>query len=141
MMFALTLDMPPSPYLTTVMAYRCAVSIRPSEARGPDRSDIRYEAGSALTTSRQDGEAWDAALSLTLRLAEASLAVDWRRPEEDRAWAHLEDEAWVNYRPKTALGKKLLELRRAYLASGGKLLSAEALDEEMRERRGRSSDD
>lgn len=141
MMFATTLDMPLSPHLTTVVAYRCAVSIRPREARDPDRLEIRYEAGSALTPSRQEGGTWEAARSLTSPLAEVSVAVDRQRAEEHRAWAHLEDEAWVDYRPKTPLGRKLLELRRAYLASGGRLLSAEALDEEMRERRGRNSDD
>jgi hypothetical protein len=40
------------------------------------------------------------------------------------------------YRPRTELGRKLLELRREYIHSGGKLLSWEGLDEEMRLRRG-----
>lgn len=40
-----------------------------------------------------------------------------------------------DFHPKTKLGKMLLELRRSYLASGGSLLSPEALDEELRLRR------
>jgi hypothetical protein len=40
------------------------------------------------------------------------------------------------YRPRTELGRKLLELRREYIHSGGKLLSWEELDEEVRQRRG-----
>jgi hypothetical protein len=45
-----------------------------------------------------------------------------------------------DYQPKTELGKKLLALRRAYLAAGGQLLSPAALDEELRSRRGGVSD-
>jgi hypothetical protein len=41
-----------------------------------------------------------------------------------------------DYQPKTELGKRLLALRQAYVVSGGRLLSAEALDEEVRSRRG-----
>jgi hypothetical protein len=45
-----------------------------------------------------------------------------------------------DYQPKTELGRKLLALRRAYLAAGGQLLSPAALDEELRSRRGGVSD-
>ena len=41
-----------------------------------------------------------------------------------------------HYQPRTALGRDLLELRRAYILGGGKLLSWDELDEEMRERCG-----
>ena len=41
-----------------------------------------------------------------------------------------------HYQPRTELGRDLLELRRAYILGGGKLLSWDELDEEMRERRG-----
>ncbi|WP_295587406.1 hypothetical protein [uncultured Lamprocystis sp.] len=41
-----------------------------------------------------------------------------------------------HYQPRTALGRDLLESRRAYILGGGKLLSWDELDEEMRERRG-----
>jgi hypothetical protein len=40
------------------------------------------------------------------------------------------------YQPKTELGKKLLALRQSYVAGGGRLLSADALDEELYSRRG-----
>jgi len=116
-MFALTLNAPPSPYSTTVMAYRQKAPAWPSKAWGRDYLDAHYAAGSALTTSGQNVGVWNAA------------------PSEA-----LFDETWANYQPKTALGRKLLELRRAYLASGGTLLSADALDEEIRERRGGISD-
>lgn len=49
----------------------------------------------------------------------------------------LQDEDWiVGFQPRTGLGRKLLALRQAYVASGGKLMSATALDDELRHRRG-----
>lgn len=48
-------------------------------------------------------------------------------PSQD--WAHA-------FQPRTGLGKKLLALRQAYVAGGGRLMSAIALDEELRHRRG-----
>lgn len=49
----------------------------------------------------------------------------------------LNGEDWiVGFQPRTGLGKKLLALRQAYVASGGKLMSATALDDELRDRRG-----
>ncbi len=39
-------------------------------------------------------------------------------------------------RPKTAFGKKLLKIRADYIKSGGKLLSAEEINREVRERSG-----
>ena len=46
-------------------------------------------------------------------------------------------EDWVvEFQPRTGLGKKLLALRQAYVASGGRLMSATALDDELRHRRG-----
>ena len=40
------------------------------------------------------------------------------------------------YQPRTELGRQLIALRRAYIQSGGKLLSWEEIEEEVRERRG-----
>ena len=40
-----------------------------------------------------------------------------------------------DYQPRTELGKRLLALRQAFIESGGQLLSAEALDQELRLRR------
>lgn len=121
-MLALTLTMPPLPHMSApVIAYRHEIAPRPGNASSRDCLNVRYEAGTALTTALQNIEVWNTPLSDAI---------------EDQPLAHLNDEAWADYQPKTALGKKLLELRRAYLASGGKLLSADALDEEMRDRRG-----
>lgn len=39
------------------------------------------------------------------------------------------------FKPKTEFGKRLLALRRAYVQNGGKLLDADALDQELRQRR------
>lgn len=38
--------------------------------------------------------------------------------------------------PKTAAGKRMLELRKRYIARGGELLSADGIAAELRERRG-----
>ncbi len=40
------------------------------------------------------------------------------------------------YRPRTELGRKLIALRRAYVTTGGQLLDSDALDAEIRSRRG-----
>jgi hypothetical protein len=40
------------------------------------------------------------------------------------------------YSPRTALGERLLALRRAYVMKGGKLMDDAALDTEIRRRRG-----
>ena len=40
------------------------------------------------------------------------------------------------WRPKTATGRKLLQLRNQYLAQGGELLDAGGIAEELRQRRG-----
>lgn len=57
---------------------------------------------------------------------------------------HLEpvtgDAVTDHYQPRTDLGRKLIELRRAYVRDGGKLLSCDELDEEMRQRRGGVAD-
>jgi hypothetical protein len=37
-----------------------------------------------------DEEAVDEKLNITALLSEEALAVDWNRPEEDEAWAHLQ---------------------------------------------------
>jgi len=40
------------------------------------------------------------------------------------------------WRPKTATGRKLLKLRKRFLAQGGELLDADGIAEELRQRRG-----
>lgn len=53
---------------------------------------------------------------------------------------HLEpligDAVADHYQPRTELGRKLIALRRANILAGGKLLSNDELDEEIRRRRG-----
>jgi hypothetical protein len=46
-----------------------------------------------------------------------------------------------HYQPRTELGRKLIELRRAYVQGGGKLLTWQELDEEMQRRRGGVADE
>lgn len=46
-----------------------------------------------------------------------------------------------HYQPRTELGRKLIELRRAYIESGGKLMSWDEINEAVRERRGGASHD
>jgi hypothetical protein len=40
------------------------------------------------------------------------------------------------WRPKTATGRKLLKLRKRFLAEGGEVLDANGVAEELRQRRG-----
>jgi hypothetical protein len=47
--------------------------------------------------------------------------------------ARQSSPAW---RPKTATGRKLLQLRARFLAAGGELLDPDGIAEEMRRRRG-----
>lgn len=51
------------------------------------------------------------------------------------------DSVSRDYLPRTPLGTRLLALRRAYVANGGRLRDAEQLDGEMRIRRGGAVDD
>jgi Arc/MetJ-type ribon-helix-helix transcriptional regulator len=44
-----------------------------------------------------------------------------------------QEKAW---KPKTRFGRKLVGLREAYIAKGGKLLTAEEIAAEIRENRG-----
>ena len=46
-----------------------------------------------------------------------------------------------HYQPRTELGRKLIELRRAYIQSGGKLMTQDEINEEVRRRRGGVSDE
>jgi len=46
-----------------------------------------------------------------------------------------------SYVPRTPLGKKLVELRRAYLEEGGELLDWEGIRREVAERRGGVSEE
>jgi len=48
----------------------------------------------------------------------------------------VRDPVAEGFKPKTELGKRLLALRRAYVENGGKLLDADALDQELQQRRG-----
>lgn len=48
----------------------------------------------------------------------------------------VRDAVTEAFKPKTEFGKRLLALRRAYVENGGKLLDADALDQELRQRRG-----
>ena len=46
-----------------------------------------------------------------------------------------------HYQPRTELGRRLIELRRAYIESGGKLMTQDEILAEVRQRRGESDDD
>jgi hypothetical protein len=46
-----------------------------------------------------------------------------------------------HYQPRTELGRKLIELRRAYIEEGGKLMSWDEINAEVLERRGGVADD
>lgn len=46
-----------------------------------------------------------------------------------------------HYQPRTEIGRLALAARRAYIESGGKLLTVDDINEEVRRRRGGVSDD
>jgi hypothetical protein len=46
------------------------------------------------------------------------------------------DPVVESFHPRTELGRRLVELRRAYVEAGGKLLTLEEIEAEVRERRG-----
>jgi len=52
----------------------------------------------------------------------------------------VHDPILDHYQPRTEIGHKLLALRRVYLESGGKLMTWDEIDEEVRRRRGGLSD-
>lgn len=63
-------------------------------------------------------------------------------PEENESSRALTGDAVVDhYQPRTELGRKLIELRRAYIESGGKLVSWDEVNAEVRECRGGIADD
>jgi hypothetical protein len=51
----------------------------------------------------------------------------------------LARESKPAWRPKTANGRKLLQLRNQFLAQGGELLDADGIADELRQRRGGQS--
>jgi len=48
----------------------------------------------------------------------------------------LKQEPLIEYRPRTALRRKLIALRRAHILAWGKLLGWDEIDEEVRPHRG-----
>lgn len=67
------------------------------------------------------------------------------RPSQENRDAAAEmpigDAVVDTYQPRTELGRKLIELRRAYIQAGGKLLSWDEINAEVRERRGGVAND
>ena len=63
-------------------------------------------------------------------------------PAEHEPTRTLTGDAVVDrYQPRTELGHKLIELRRAYVESGGKLMTWDEINAEVREHRGGVADD
>ena len=63
-------------------------------------------------------------------------------PEEKESSRALTGDAVVDhYQPRTELGRKLIELRRAYIERGGKLMNWDEVNAEVCERRGGVADD
>jgi len=63
-------------------------------------------------------------------------------PMENESSRALTGDAVVDhYQPKTELGRKLIELRRAYIESGGKLMTQDEILAEVRQRRGGIDDE
>lgn len=112
-MLTTTLDLPPAPTLGTALS----VMREDQQAHIRDASfrvepsNYPYAAGSSLTITFVN----DGSLNL--------------------------NHSKIAYRARTALGRRLLELRESFIKAGGKLLSAEEVDEEISARRGDYDDD
>ncbi len=59
-----------------------------------------------------------------------------RTPVAGDCESTLRDPLLDHYQPRTELGRTLIELRQAYIKNGGKLMSADEINEEVRRRRG-----
>ncbi len=66
------------------------------------------------------------------------MAVAAKKIDDTRAEALADLDAYV---PRTPLGKKLVELRRAHIEAGGELLDWEGIQREVAERRGGVGED
>ncbi|MCP4695619.1 MAG: hypothetical protein GY862_02045 [Gammaproteobacteria bacterium] len=53
----------------------------------------------------------------------------------------IDDAAVDRYQPHTEIGRLALAARKAYIGAGGKLLTADEINEEVRSRRGSVSND
>ena len=56
--------------------------------------------------------------------------------DAERRWHRLPPAPIADYRPRTALGRRLLELRAKIVAAGTPLLDWDGVEREVRERRG-----
>ncbi len=61
--------------------------------------------------------------------------------ENEPSWASTGNDVVDGYQPRTELGRRLMELRRAYPESDGNRMSWDEIDAEMHERRGGVADD
>ena len=52
----------------------------------------------------------------------------------------MEKDLVEDFKPKTPLGKKLIELRKKYIKSGGKLLNDKEFDEYLRKLKNEGDD-
>ncbi|MCC7278730.1 MAG: hypothetical protein IT487_10505 [Chromatiaceae bacterium] len=77
--------------------------------------------------------------------AEHLVAVPYEVPVGTLVRIHVEpltgDTLVDNYQPRTEIGRLALAARRAYVEAGGKLLTADEINEEVRRRRGGVSDE
>lgn len=101
------LDIPPSLYSVVQQIQAASASPTPNYLDRLDKG-FTYPFGTSSTVTMEN-----AALSRIVR-----------------------DAAAESFKPKTEFGKQLLALRSAYVEKGGKLLDADALDQELRQRRG-----
>jgi hypothetical protein len=61
-------------------------------------------------------------------------------PLIETIWIPDDKEVQSEYLPRTALGRKLVALRRTYIESGGKLLNESEFEAELHARRGGIND-
>ncbi len=151
-MLATTIDeLPIPPLLYSAVQQIQAVSAPPTPTY-LDRlgKGFNYRFGTSSTVTTETAEllrieqlGWSTVEALETHRRLRNFAEDWDFPGMAAYDAPpvQHDPVSETFQPKTELGKKLLALRRAYVAKGGPLLDADTFDRELQRRRGGVSDE
>lgn len=151
-MLATTIDALNIPPLCYPVIQQIQAAAEPPTPNYLDRPGKRfnYMLGTSSTVSKNTAElpsieklGWSSVEALETHRRLRNFAEDWDAPGIAAYDEHPVqcDPVGETFQPRTAFGKKLLALRRAYVAKGGPLLDADTFDRELQRRRGGVSDE